>query len=88
MYKLYEFAMPLTAKAKNLLLIMQNMIFFQDRYLSQDQTAILHNTPLDVSCRREGGWGATQTAGHVNQPLWCHLVTATQQTRDNDIMLA
>ena len=24
----------------------------------------------------------------VNQPLWCHLVTATQQTRDIDTMLA
>ena len=38
------------------------------------------------------GWvGATpppQTAPHVNQPLWCHLVTATQQTRDIDTMLA
>ena len=52
MYKLYEFAMPLTAKAKNLLLITQN-----DRYLSQDLTSILHNTPLHVSCGREGGWG-------------------------------
>ena len=25
---------------------------------------------------------------HVNQPLSCHLVTATQQTRDIDTMLA
>ena len=35
--------------------------------------------------------GATpppQTVGHVNQPLWCHMVTATQQTRDIDTMLA
>ena len=31
---------------------------------------------------------ATQTASHVNQPLWCHLVTATQQTPDIDTMLA
>ena len=29
----------------------------EDRYLSQDLTSILHNTPLDVSCGREGGWG-------------------------------
>ena len=29
MYKLYEFAMPLTAKAKNLLLIIQNVIFLK-----------------------------------------------------------
>ena len=82
MYKLYEFAMPLTAKAKNLLLITQN-----DRYLSQDLTSILHNTPLDVSCGREGGWGYPDCRP-VNQPLWCHLVTATQQTRDIDTMLA
>ena len=29
MYKLYEFAMPLTAKAKNLLLLIQNVIFLK-----------------------------------------------------------
>ena len=29
MYKLYEFAMPLTAKAKNLLLIIENVIFLK-----------------------------------------------------------
>ena len=29
MYKLYEFTMPLTAKAKNLLLIIQNVILLK-----------------------------------------------------------
>ena len=29
MYKLYEFAIPLTAKAKNPLLIIQNVIFLK-----------------------------------------------------------
>ena len=29
MYKLYEFTMPLTAKAKNLLLIIQNVILLR-----------------------------------------------------------
>ena len=29
MYKSYEFAMPLTAKAKNLLLILNNVIFLK-----------------------------------------------------------
>ena len=61
----------------------------EDRYLSQDLTSILHNTRCQLW---ERGWvGATpppQTAGHVNQPLWCHLVTATQQTRDIDTILA
>ena len=31
----------------------------EDRYLSQDLTSILHSTPLDVSCGKEGGWGLT-----------------------------
>ena len=30
---------------------------FEGRYLSQDLISLLHNTPLDVSCGREGGWG-------------------------------
>ena len=41
-----------------------------------------------VGERVGGGTPSPQTAGHVNQPLWCHLVTATQQTRDIDTMLA
>ena len=35
MYKLYEFAMPLTAKAKNLLLLVQNLIFLKIAILAK-----------------------------------------------------
>ena len=66
--------MPLTAKAKNILLIIQNLIFLK--------LDILAKTPW------VGATPPPQTAGHMNQPLWCHLVKATQQTRDVDTMLA
>ena len=52
MYKLYEFAMPLTAKAKESTFNNTKCDIFEDRYLSQDLTSILHNAPLDVSCGR------------------------------------
>ena len=35
MYKFYEFAMPLTAKAKNLLLIIQNLIYLKIDILAE-----------------------------------------------------
>ena len=65
---------------------------YKDKYLSQDLTSILHNT-LNVSCGREtGGWGGglhdRLRAEGMNQPLCCHLVTAPQQTRDVERMLA
>ena len=52
MYKLYEFAMPLTTKGQKSTFNNTKFDIFEDRYLSQDLTSILHNTPLDVSCRR------------------------------------
>ena len=82
--------MPFTAKAKNLLLIIQNLIYiYEDKYLSQDLTSILHNT-LDVSVeeRREGVVTPSQeTAGGRREPASL-VVTAPQQTRDVERMFA
>ena len=46
--------MPLTAKAKNLLIIIQNVILFKIDILAK--TTLLYCITLDVSCGREGGW--------------------------------
>ena len=90
MYKLYQFAMPPTAKAKNLLLITQNLIFSKINISAK--TLLPYYITLQMSAVGERGWvGATpprQTVGGVNQSLCCHLVTATQQTRDVETMLA
>ena len=55
MYKLYEFTMPLTAKAKNLLLLIQNVKLLKIDILAKTQ--LRYCITLDVSCGREGGWG-------------------------------
>ena len=63
--------MPFTAKAKNLLLIIQNSIYMKINILAK--TSILHNT-MDVSVkeRREGVVTPPleNAVGGVNQPLW------------------
>ena len=56
MHKLYQFAMSSTTKAKKPTINNAKFDIFNDKYLSQDLTSILHNT-LDVSSRREGEWG-------------------------------
>ena len=57
MYKLYQFAMPFTTKAKNLLLIIQNLIFFKIYILAKILLLYCISPQMSAVGEREGGWG-------------------------------
>ena len=46
--------MPFAAESKNLILIIQNLQFFGDKYLSQDLIVIFRNIPRLCQVRQRG----------------------------------